>query len=93
MKPEGIIAFHVTNRFLSLAPVVERLAADQGLHAVLIHDDGKASTRHRTDWVLVARDKRVLQQAPIQDAGSPIEPIPGLAVWTDDFNNLFDVLK
>ncbi len=40
MKPGGIIAFHVTNRYLDLAPVVQQLAAAAGLHAVLVADDG-----------------------------------------------------
>lgn len=93
MKPDGIIAFHVTNRFLSLAPVVEQLARDQGLHAALIRDEGVDTTAHRTDWVLVARDKALLQSGALADAASAIGTIPGLGVWTDDFNNLFDVLK
>lgn len=93
MNPEGIMAFHVTNRYISLAPVVELLARDQGLHSVLIHDEAENSPLRRTDWVLVARDNRVLQQIAILDAASPIQSISGLSTWTDDFNNLFDVLK
>ncbi len=38
MKPEGIIAFHITNRYINLAPVIEAIARAQGLHAVLVHD-------------------------------------------------------
>jgi len=93
MNPDGIIAFHVTNHYLRLAPVVESVAKDHGLHAVLIHDKAIDSPLSKTDWVLVARDPRVLQQKAILSASSPIQPIPGLATWTDDFNNLFDVLK
>ncbi|HEV2610736.1 MAG TPA: fused MFS/spermidine synthase [Noviherbaspirillum sp.] len=93
MHPQGVIAFHVTNKFLLLAPVVQRLAADRGLESVLIEDEGVGTTEHSTDWVLVARDKSVLQKAAIQDVATTIKPIPGLEVWTDDFNNLFDVLK
>lgn len=93
MKPDGIIAIHVTNRFLSLAPVVDRLAQDLGLHAVLVRDSGAQTTKHKTDWVLVARNPQVLQQQEIRTAAVPIESMPGVNVWTDDFNNLFEVLK
>jgi hypothetical protein len=93
MNPDGIIAFHVTNTFLSLAPVVQKLAADHGLYSVLIHDEAKNSSLPETDWVLIAKDKRALQPEPIREAASSIKPIFGLATWTDDFNNLFDVLK
>jgi hypothetical protein len=93
MNRKGIIAFHVTNTFLSLAPVVQKIAAAHGLYSVLIHDEAMNSSLRKTDWVLIARDKRLLQTAAIRAAASPIKPIFGLATWTDDFNNLFDVLK
>jgi hypothetical protein len=94
MKPDGIVAFHVTNRFLSLAPVVERIAERTGVHAVLVHDEAADNPAlRRTDWVLVARNPQVLQQDGIRRAASPIQAIPGLGVWTDDFNNLAEVLK
>jgi hypothetical protein len=93
LDPDGIIAFHLTNRFLWLPPVVEAIAKSQGLSSVLIHDDAEDSDLRRTDWVLVAKNPKVLEQPRIRDAASPIRPIPGLGVWTDDFNNLFQVLK
>ncbi|HEY3075966.1 MAG TPA: fused MFS/spermidine synthase, partial [Burkholderiales bacterium] len=64
MKPDGIIAFHVSNRFLDLIPVVARLAAELKLHAVLISDDPEdedKTIRSRSDWVLVSRDPQVLE--------------------------------
>jgi hypothetical protein len=94
MKPDGIIAFHVTNRFLALAPVVENIARRKGVHALLVHDEAEHNDAlRRTDWVLVARNPQVLRQDVFRNAASPIRAIPGLGVWTDDFNNLFEVLK
>ncbi|HEY8607705.1 MAG TPA: fused MFS/spermidine synthase [Noviherbaspirillum sp.] len=93
LRPGGVVAFHVTNKFLSLAPVVERLAADQGLHAVRIVDSGNDTTGHRTDWVLVSAQADILRRPAIRDAAAAIPAAPGLAVWTDDFNNLFEVLR
>jgi ABC-type phosphonate transport system ATPase subunit len=93
MKPGGVVAFHVTNRFLRLAPVVKRLADDQGLHTLLIIDEAEKSDLSKTDWVLVTRDPTLLTRAEIAEGNEPIEEIPGMAVWTDDFNNLFQILK
>jgi SAM-dependent methyltransferase len=93
VKPDGIIAFHVTNRFLQLPPVVEQIAAASGLHVALIHDDAKDSELRATDWVLVARDAATLSAQVPGRAADPIVPIPGLRLWSDDFNNLFQVLK
>jgi spermidine synthase len=93
MQPEGIIAFHVTNRFLNLAPVVEKIALAQGLHVAFVHDDAEDSDLRRTDWILVSRSALRLKVAQINSASSPVPQIPGLRLWTDDFNNLFGVLK
>ncbi len=93
MKPGGVIAFHVTNRFLHLAPVVKRLADEIELHTALISDDAEDSDLARTDWVLVTRNKALLERPDIAKYVAEIESIPGLRVWTDDFNNLFQILK
>lgn len=93
LSERGIIAFHVSNRFLSLAPVVARLAADQGMWVVRVHDNAKTTTQHSSEWVLVAQDRSVLAQGPIARAAGPIPVIPGLRVWTDDFNNLWQITK
>ena len=93
MKPAGVIAFHVTNRFLQLAPVVKRIADERGLHTALISDDAEDSDLARTDWVLVTRDAAVLARPGIEKFTGKIDDIPGLGVWTDDFNNLFQILK
>ncbi|SFN34959.1 spermidine synthase [Variovorax sp. OV329] len=93
MAADGVVAFHVTNHYLALAPVVEKVAHARGLHAVLVHDDAVGTDFRQTDWMLVARDAQVLARDPIRHAASALMPIPGLQPWTDDFNNLFGVLK
>jgi len=93
MKPGGIIAFHVTNRFLNLIPVVERLADAQGMHVVLVSDDGEAPMGSLSDWVLLSDSKAALEVPQISEVAKPIEPRPDLKPWTDDFNNIVQVLK
>jgi SAM-dependent methyltransferase len=98
MKPDGIVAFHVSNRFLDLIPVVARLAKELDLHAALIADDPDededASLKSRSDWVLVSRDAGALKAPPIVAAGAtPAEDRPGWRTWTDDYSNLVQILK
>ena len=93
MKPGGIIAFHVTNRYLDLAPVVQRLAAAQGMEAMMIYDDTDDGMTSISDWILVSDDPKALQPPPISDYAVPVEPRPGIELWTDDFNNIVQVLK
>ena len=96
MKPGGVIAFHVSNRFLRLPPVVGRLAQELGVHAMLVSDEGKDGDDDHTttDWVLVARDPKTLQAKEILET-SPEAPEekPNWRTWTDDYSNLVQILK
>jgi SAM-dependent methyltransferase len=96
VRPDGIVAFHVSNRFLDLIPVVARLAKEQGAHAVLVSDDpdDDDSVRSRSDWVLVSRDAAALKRPAIVDAGAqPAEDRPEWRTWTDDYSNLVQILR
>jgi hypothetical protein len=92
IKPEGVIVFNVTNRFIRLAPLVEVLAKQEGMTAILIADDPTEDIYSGTEYVLVTANPKLIADKRFEDAAK-IEPIPGLKPWTDDFNNLFDVLK
>jgi len=93
VKPDGVVAFHVTNRFLDLVPVVRALADAQQMQAVWIHDDGNDVLASRSDWVLVSNNRTLLAKPRIAEAASEITPRPDWRLWTDDFNNLFQVFR
>jgi spermidine synthase len=93
LHADGIVAFHLTNRFLALPPVVQRLAAEVGAASILVHDAAEDSDLRATDWVLVAKNPAVLQTPALQRATKAAAPVAGVSTWTDDFNNLFEVLK
>jgi SAM-dependent methyltransferase len=93
MKPDGVIAFHVTNRYLDLVPVVEGIAHELDLHALWISDPGADPLGNSSSWVLLARDPGRLNDARLAEAALPITPRRDWRVWTDDFNNVVQVLK
>jgi hypothetical protein len=93
MKSGGVIAFHLTNRFLDLVPVVKALADAHGLRASWIRDEGEGPLASRSDWVLLARDGTVLDRPLIAESATAIDEHPEWRLWTDDFNNLVQVLK
>ena len=93
MKPDGIVAFHVSNRFLNLVPVVARLADEQGAHAVLV-DEESDEDRTTSTWVLVSRNLKALERPEIVEAGSTEpERRDDWRMWTDDYSNLVQILK
>lgn len=97
VKHDGIVAFHVSNRFLDLIPVVARLAREHGAHVVLVRDDPDEEDdprRSRTDWVLVSRDPAALRRkAIVERSPAGIEDKPEWRTWTDDYSNLIQILK
>ena len=94
MKPGGIIAFHVTNRFLNLIPVVQRLAEAHGLYAAVISDEPEEDTlASRSDWVLLSESESALEVQQIAEAAEQSEPRNDWRLWSDDFNNIVQVLK
>ena len=97
VKADGIVAFHVSNRFLDLIPVVARLAKEHGVHATLVRDDpdeDEDSRRSRSDWVLVSRDPSVFnREAIVEREPIEIEDRPDWRTWTDDYSNLIQILK
>jgi hypothetical protein len=93
LAPQGIIAIHISNRFLDLKPVLANIAHATGLAVMHVEDaptdDVLASG---TDWVLLAKDPAAFSGA-LAERGKPLERAPQMSLWTDQFNNLIDVLK
>ena len=94
LKPDGTLAIHVSNQYLDLAPVVEQLAAAVQYKAILIENHGEEEDDIKpSDWVLVTRNQRVLDNESIEANAKPITERSGRRLWTDNYNNLFEVLK
>ena len=92
IKPDGAIVYNVTNRLINLAPMVKLLAEQEGMTAILISDTAARGDYYQTDFVIVTRNSKLIADARLKDA-VPIQALPGLKVWTDHHNNLFDVLR
>jgi hypothetical protein len=94
LKPEGILAFHVSNQYLDLVPVAGQLASSFGYPAVEIHSaSDEQQALSSATWVLITRNRGFLARAEIANAAQPIAPRPGLHLWTDDYNDLLQVMR
>lgn len=94
LKPDGVLAVHITNRHLDLAPVIWTLADHFGLSRVLVDDPGDYGTTSRSIWMLLSRDPSRLEVPAIQSRAKPMDGyVSGIRLWTDDYSNLFQILK
>ena len=92
LDPGGVLAIHISNRFLDLQPVLRGIARDFKLAHVFVSTGEKGLT-WRTTWALLSRDPARLAIAAIADVrDGEFANAPAL-VWTDDYSNLLRVLK
>jgi SAM-dependent methyltransferase len=95
LKPGGVIALHVSNRYLDLRPVVGRIAADMGLQSAYVEDEIAAHDgpeKSSSDWILLARERQVLDAATIQEATRELPDARPKKAWTDDYSNIAQVM-
>src|SRR5687768_12519402 len=98
LKPDGVIVFQATNRFVDLLPVVKRLAAEFGLEAVNVSDvpeevEGADYWYSSTDQIIVTRNRKLLDWPRIAKAAEPIPDRSDLPIFTDAHHNLLRILK
>jgi SAM-dependent methyltransferase len=94
LKPDGVLAVHVSNIYLDLKPVVARLAEELGKQAMLVSsDDDDDNEIDAADWVLVTGRKDYFADPLLQGKCTPISARPGFRTWTDDYSNLYQILK
>jgi hypothetical protein len=92
LKPDGILAVHVSNAYLDLASPVAAVARYLGREAHLIVNDEDDKTRtFASDWVLVGNDEAA--RFPwFKDKEAKIREPASSRIWTDDFSNLWQIL-
>jgi hypothetical protein len=102
LAPGGILAFHVSNIYLDLAPTLGNLAKDAHLSCMVENDINVPQSeidrgRFPSIWVVMARDQADLTSLAAETGypakWQPIESKPGGRVWTDDFSNLLSAIR
>jgi hypothetical protein len=94
LKPDGVIAVHISNRYLDLRPVVDKLAAHFGMTALSISDDDEPNWWvYATTWILVTANKSFTQIEALServDAPAGNKDVP---LWTDDYASVYSIMK
>jgi spermidine synthase len=95
LKPDGVIAVHVSNQYLDLHSVVWKAAKHFRLKSAWVEDwnnDKKGVLA--SDWILLTNNEEFLELKAISLAAVPPEDeFRRIDLWTDDHVNLFQVLE
>ncbi|HYA28830.1 MAG TPA: fused MFS/spermidine synthase, partial [Acidobacteriota bacterium] len=93
----GVLLFHISNRYMDLAPVLDRLAKELRLTAFIQNDfkvtpeessEGKSSSR----WILMTRDQRTAKFFHSDPRWRLLNGQLGGDLWTDDYSDILKVL-
>jgi SAM-dependent methyltransferase len=95
LKPDGILALHISNRYLDLEPVCAAGAALFHKQAMNSYDDGEeAPYLSSSSWVLVTSDNSIFLDSAFEDAAlTPSKLQLGFRPWTDDYSNIVRILR
>jgi hypothetical protein len=94
LKENGILGFHISNSSLDLESPVAKLGEASGLAGILLHTqpDPKID-RSEAIWVVMSRNASRLRHVNLDLVARPLSSRLGQRVWTDDYSNLFQLLK
>ena len=91
--PMGIVAVHISNRYLDLEPVVAAIANKHGYKTLLFHtEEGFSASDTGSDWVLVTQNVEFLSDSVVASLGKPLKPKFEL-LWTDQRTSLLPILQ
>ncbi len=94
LRPGGILAVHISNRFLDLNPVSRGLAEHLGWKAYRIENSGDNTAGvFSSTWILLTSDEELGKVAAFQDALTPWKDSEKVLHWTDDYSGLWQVLS
>jgi spermidine synthase len=94
LAPGGVVAFHVSNSYLDLAPEIERVAESEGMQARVVESfEVPAEGAYRATWVLVSANAAFFARPEVAASSAAISSRAGMRVWTDDYSSLWPVLR
>jgi hypothetical protein len=93
LKPDGVLALNISNRFLNLTPLANQIAHAFNLHGGVVFDRPTLRIYDDSDWVLLSRTDKVLGQPEIASHLKSLDDERKVRLWTDDYSNLFQLLR
>lgn len=93
LTDDGIIALHISNKYLRFEPMFAALADDLKLTARVWHDDANLwPGKTAASWVVLVRDKKTLgtlDTPPAAERFRPLRAVAGVPAWTDAKPNVW----
>ncbi len=89
---DGVLAFHITNRFVDLSPVINGLANHLGMQRLRVTTRGDDAGANTASWMILTRDSRFLEDAAGRQAADP-DLTSDTLDWSDAYSGLWQALR
>ena len=93
----GVLAFHISNTYLNLAPLVADMARDAGLACLVRYDvqapGAAAQAKATSQWAVMARSRTQLEFLTGDNRWREVPARPRSITWTDDFSNPLSLMR
>ena len=98
LKPDGVLAVNISNRYLDLKPVVAQGMAVLGGYGRVVNNDGGEQPYHSASiWAILSPTEKFFETKSFEgDRNTTIAPLlpkSGFRGWTDDFSNIISIIK
>lgn len=94
LAPDGLLAINIPTRYLDLVPVMWQLARYYQLNMVVIPTEPQGKITFPSLWVLMSRSPAEFQLPAVANQVFSLEGYTTrVPLWTDDFSNLFQILR
>ncbi len=94
VKRGGVLAFHVTNSYLDLSPVIGNLASFFDRRALLVTTVVDTGVSSRSEWMLLVEGEWIPGAEPPQHVvAAPLPPTDTERLWTDDYSDVLSTLR
>lgn len=85
----GVLAFHISNKYFNLTPLLANFAAQYSYNAKYFATKGDGIYSKSSVWIVMSKDSFLVDEYFREQS----QPGGAVRLWTDDYSNLFDILR
>ncbi len=94
LKPDGLLMFHVSNRYMDVEGLVSAVVTDASLEALVRYDEEQQMPlKARSHFIVASRKPEGLGSLRTDENWIRVEKPNRIHPWTDDYSNMLEILR
>lgn len=99
LKPNGVLAVHISNKFLELEPLAAAIAEKLNIQGLVCHESNEGAQgfmgegRSIANWCIFTASSQGLWPFIQTERWKPLKRQAGIEAWTDEYSSLLPLLR